>query len=205
MKKDLLIVVADKNMEFTLRGALTRHESLGIRPIEFEIKTHPGRDGGVRTNGPDFLTPHSSSFSHGILMFDYEGSGASQQTGAETEHELDGRLRSSWGDRAKAIVVEPEVDIWMWGATNLLVEIFEWNEGVSNLREWLNKKGYAFTPEGKPDRPKEALEAILRQQKQPRSASLYEKIASRIGLSKCQDPSFLRLRTQLQTWFPQNA
>jgi hypothetical protein len=204
MKKDLLIVAADKNMEFTLRGALTRHESLGIRPIEFEIKTHPGRDGGVRTNGPDFLTLHSSSFLHGILMFDYEGSGADQQPGVEIENELDSRLRSSWDDRAKAIVIEPEVDIWMWGATNKLVEIFEWDNDAP-LLDWLKRKGYDFTVQGKPTRPKEALETILRHKKQPRSSSLYERIASEISLRHCTDPAFIRLQSQLRFWFPQTG
>ena len=30
--KDLILVVADKNMHFALRGALNRPEALGIRP-----------------------------------------------------------------------------------------------------------------------------------------------------------------------------
>jgi hypothetical protein len=46
--KDLILVVADKNMHFALRGALNRPEALGIRPITVEFFVHPGRDGGVR-------------------------------------------------------------------------------------------------------------------------------------------------------------
>lgn len=35
--KDLVLVVADKNMHFALRGALSRPEAMGIRPITVEF------------------------------------------------------------------------------------------------------------------------------------------------------------------------
>ena len=66
--KDLFILVADKNAEYALKGALARPEALGIRPIEFEIRTHPGRDGGTRKTGPElldhFARPHRRNHSH---------------------------------------------------------------------------------------------------------------------------------------------
>ena len=47
--KDLVILVADKTMEFTIRGGLERGQALGIRPIAFDVRQHPNRDGGART------------------------------------------------------------------------------------------------------------------------------------------------------------
>ena len=54
--KDLALVVADKNMDFAMRGILARNDRLGIRSVSFEIKPHIGRDGGVRTTGPETLS-----------------------------------------------------------------------------------------------------------------------------------------------------
>jgi hypothetical protein len=51
--KDLALLVADKNMDFALRGILQRHESLGIRAVTYETQLHAGRDGGVRASGPE--------------------------------------------------------------------------------------------------------------------------------------------------------
>ena len=73
--KDLFILVADKNAEYALKGALARPQALGIRPIEFEIRTHPGRDGGTRKSGPELLATQRRQYRHGLLIFDFEGSG----------------------------------------------------------------------------------------------------------------------------------
>ena len=40
--KDLVILVADKNAQFALKGALGRPEALGIGPIEYELSSTPG-------------------------------------------------------------------------------------------------------------------------------------------------------------------
>jgi hypothetical protein len=53
--KDLYIITADKSMECTVRAALLRHQSLGIRPIRFDIIHHPHKDGGVRSSGLQLL------------------------------------------------------------------------------------------------------------------------------------------------------
>lgn len=37
-----------------------------------------------------------------------------------------------------------------------------------------------------------------------RSAANYQMIASRVSVARCVDPAFLRLREQLQIWFPQD-
>jgi hypothetical protein len=47
------VLVADKNMQFALQGVLGRPQSLGTRPLTWEIRPHMGRDGGVRTSGAD--------------------------------------------------------------------------------------------------------------------------------------------------------
>lgn len=197
---DLVLLVADKNAQFALRGALNRPEALGIRPIRFECIVHAQRDSGVRKTGADILRLKRNDARHALLVLDWEGCGASCSS-AELEAQLDYRLARDWGDRAKAIVITPEVDIWIWGSDNALEVQLHWRSPI-HLRRWLQEQGFGFSESGKPERPKEALEAALRHSRSPRSSALYEQIASRISLQQCRDAAFQQLRANLQSWFP---
>lgn len=197
--KDLIVLAADKNAEFALRSALARHASLGIRPIEFEVRVDPGRDGGARTRGPEILNVERRRFTHALLVFDYEGSG-SDSSPSTLETALDGRLSVAWNADAKAIVIEPEVDVWMWGADSHIRHVAGWDFGET-AREWLESRGFAFTQADKPSRPKEALEEVFRRTGTPRSSAHYGDIASRLSLQRCVDPAFVRLRQSLVQWF----
>src|SRR5712691_9839874 len=116
--KDLVLLTADKNMHFALKGALGRHEALEIRPIEFEFRVHPGRDGGTRRTGPEVLALEGRRFQHGLLVLDFEGSGTDLPNAKALEGQLDQRLSVRWKEAAKSIVIEPELDVWIWGADN---------------------------------------------------------------------------------------
>lgn len=198
--KDLILLVADKSMEKAIQGGLSRPISLGISPIAFDFLQHPGRDGGTRTSGSQILSLEKNRYRHALLVLDHEGSG-SDQSAVELEEKLDNELQNVWGHDAKAIVIAPELDVWMWGSDNSLADILRWPE-PKPIREWLAAKGFALDTEGKPLRPKEALEAIFPICKLPRSSAIYEKIAANISLSRCRDSSFLRLKATLQSWFP---
>ncbi len=198
---DLVVLVADKNMQFALQGALARHQAMGIRPMSYEFRSHMGRDGGVRTTGADVLARETTRFQHALMLLDHEGCGQEDDDSLTLETQLDTQLRSTWGDRAKAIVIAPEVDIWLWGSDNALRETLQWpNDG--SIRDWLRGKGFEFNADEKPLRPKEALEAMRPVHKQPRSSAMYEKVTQRISLQNCTDSAFIRLKTQLQSWFP---
>lgn len=199
--KDIVFLVADKNAQFAMKGAMERPEALGIRPVEFEFRVHPGRDGGVRKSGPEVLALEYSRFQYGLLLMDYEGSGTDSPDAVALEAELDHRLQVKWQGKAKAIVIEPELDVWVWGSDNAVEEAIEWPTGAS-IRDWLQGRGFAFDANNKPNRPKEALEAALRLPRQPRSSALYQRIAGKISLRRCKDSAFARLRTQLTAWFP---
>lgn len=200
-QKDLLLLVPDKNTQFALKGALPRHASLGIRPITFDFLVHSGRDGGVRTTGAAVAALKRRQFRHLMMIFDHEGCGAENISAADLTNELERTLAASWGNEARVIVIEPEVDVWMWGGDNLLSQLLKWNDERS-IREWLREKGYEFDHNDKPLRPKESLEELLKRQSEPRSSSLYERIATRLSLARCKDPAFVRLHKILQFWFP---
>lgn len=194
------MLVADKNMQFALNGGLNRPESLGIRRITLDFRQHPGRDGGSRSNGAQILALEKARFSHAVLVLDHEGCGAGALSALELESILDEQLKPAWGNHAKAIVIAPEVDIWMWGSDNKLAEVLKWPRQES-IRDWLGNAGFEFMDNGKPQRPKEALEAIFRICKRPRSSAAYQQIAASISMARCEDAAFQRLRNSLRNWF----
>jgi hypothetical protein len=89
----------------------------------------------------------------------------------------------------------------MWGAENALKTSLGWSK-PDTIRDWLRGQGYVFDDHQKPERPKEALEAALRELRRPRSSALYEEFAGKLSLRRCIDPAFAKLRATLQQWFP---
>jgi hypothetical protein len=50
--------------------------------------------------------------------------------------------------------------------------------------------------------PERALLAALRHVKKQPSAALFAALAAKASLSRCTDPTFLKLKVILQRWFP---
>jgi len=203
--KDLVVLVADKDMEYALRGLFARPEALGIRPIETRILVHPQHDPACARRGVQFLSHFNRSrhYRHGMLVFDYEGSGRENEEAAVLQRSLDNEFsRSAWGHRAKAIVVSPELEAWVWSHSPNLDDVAGWQGRQPSLREWLVSEGLLKRDEDKPSHPKKAFQEALRNARIPRSASLYRQIAERVSLQRCTDRSFLAFRNLLQAWFP---
>ena len=62
-------------MEHALRGLLSRHKSLPIRQIVFDIFVHPEHDAACARRGASFLSPLSQRYRYALLIMDHEGSG----------------------------------------------------------------------------------------------------------------------------------
>ena len=73
--KDLVVLVADKDMEYSLAGLLSRPLALGIRPISHDVFVHPDHDPGCALRGVTFLSNFAAQYRHGLILFDHEGSG----------------------------------------------------------------------------------------------------------------------------------
>ncbi len=202
--QDLVLLVADKNAQFALRGALQRPQAMGIRRIEFDFRVHPGRDGGTRKTGPEILKLEKRRFRHAMLIRDFEGSGSECTDAVSLEEHLDVRLNNTWHGCAKSIVIEPESDIWLWGSDNTMQQVLRWTAPIP-IRTWLQNRGYNFNSEGKPERPKEAFEEVVRRCQLPRSSSLYEEITGKLSLKRCTDSAYHRLAAKLTEWFPAPA
>ncbi len=201
--KDLVILVADKDLEYALRGLLARPEALGIRTVEAEIFVEPQHDSACAVRGVDLISIFSKQYRYGLLIFDHKGSGKEDMTPLELQESLNEEFaRSAWGERAKALVLAPELEVWIWGDSPHVDAVTGWRGREPGLRRWLAGQGYLQEGEAKPRRPKEAFKAALREAQKPRSASLYLQIAERVSLRRCQDTAFLELKSILGNWFP---
>jgi hypothetical protein len=199
---DLLVLVADSDMEQTVKGLLARPESLEMAPVKAEVHRHLRRDSGCRTGAVEYLRRFLNRYRHALVIFDLHGSG-SHGSREETGHEVGSALsRNGWGRRAKAIVVEPELEAWVWADSKHVPRVLGWSKGYAELRRWL--RGQELWPNGssKPLDPKEAMIQAMRKSGSPRSSQKYFDLASTVSVRRCQDPSFNDFRQTLQSWFP---
>ena len=77
---DLVVLVADKDMEVTVSGLLARSQSLAMRTTSVDIYRHPQRDPGCRLRSADFLRSFSRQYRYALVMFDREGCGGGAAT-----------------------------------------------------------------------------------------------------------------------------
>lgn len=199
---DLVILVADKNMENSIRGILERPESIRIKHIKSEIYTHPHRDPGCLNKGHDFLRPFVNRCRHALVIFDKEGCGKEKLTREALEYQIEDHLKTSgWGERAAAVVIDPELENWFWSDSPEVESVLGWKGKNPPLRRWLEEKKFLTGNSVKPSHPKEAVESALRIVNKPWSSSIFHRLAQSVSLKRCQDPAFLKLKEKLYQWF----
>lgn len=200
--KDLVCLVADKNMEQTLLGLLRRPEALGIRAPSFDLFVHEERDPGCCRHGAEFLRPFTSRYRHALLIFDHEGCGQEGVSPRDLERRLESELRrNGWDDRARVVAIEPELEAWVWSDSPEVDAILGWSGRLPDLRSWLAQKGLLPEDATKPPKPKEAVEAALYEVRKPRSSATYRQLAETVSFRRCQDRKFARLKSTLRRWF----
>jgi hypothetical protein len=200
---DLFVLVADQNTLAAIRGLMERRKSLRLdESFTFEIRPHPEHDPGCLLRSHEFLGPFQRQYRFAVVVFDREGCGSDDDRG-KLEASVEERLsRNGWKDRSAAIVIDPELENWVWSDSPHVAESLGWTKRNQDVRHWLRSSGDLAEGAAKPGRPKEAMERVLRQTKKPRSSTVYEALARKVGLSSCRDPAFGKLRTILQSWFP---
>jgi hypothetical protein len=200
---DLVILVADRNMEATLKGLLDRPHNLCCRAIRWKPFVHPHHDPGCFKRGHDFLRPMSKDYDHALILFDREGCGQEDRPLEELEKTVEGHLaRSGWEGRARTIVIQPELEAWVWAGSKEVCRCLGWSTGYRELRRWVEEQGLWRKGDSKPNDPKKAVELALRKVNKSRSSSIYEKLSRQIAFEQCTDPAFLKLKSLLQEWFP---
>ena len=92
MPNDLVLLVADKNIEHSIAGLLTRPAALGIRVVEGRTFVHPRRDPGCLREEQDFLRPFHGNYAHGLVVFDRCGCGREHLSAEALATDVEQRL-----------------------------------------------------------------------------------------------------------------
>ncbi|MSR58466.1 MAG: hypothetical protein EXS05_12570 [Planctomycetaceae bacterium] len=203
VRGDLVILAADLDTESALRGLLSRPEALGIRPLAAQIYRHPGRDPGCRTQAHEYLRSFCNQYDHALVVFDREGCGRERISRVEIEQDIERLLSSNgWESRAAVVVIDPELENWVWSDSPHVDAVCGWSGKSPALRNWLIQRGFLNAGNTKPAPPKQAFREALREVRKQPSASLFTELANRVSLARCSDPAFQKMKSTLQTWFP---
>ena len=106
---------------------------------------------------------------------------------------------------AVPVVIEPELEAWVFSASPHVSRVLGWKDQSSVLREALKKRDFWKPGDPKPADPKAALKYVLGKTGKSRSSSLFRELAQKASTKGCQDRAFLRLKNLLQDWFPPNS
>jgi hypothetical protein len=110
-------------------------------------------------------------------------------------------MYSGWEDRSKAIVIDPELENWIWSESPHVADAFGWKNPQQNMLQWA-ETNFEFTGNScKPVDPKKCMISVLRETGKPFSMSIHSHIAKHASIAKCQDPAFHKLKETLAEWF----
>jgi len=203
IQDDLVILVPDKNMEHGISGLLGRPQAMGIHRITSKIYTHMYRDPGCLRESHDFLRSFIKRYRYALVLFDRHGCGKDDSPVGCLEEEVRSRLsRCGWNDRADVVILDPELESWVWSDSLKVDECLGWSGRNPGLREWLRQENLWQVGEIKPKDPKTCLEKALQQVSKPRSSGIYAQLGASVGINRCTDPAFARFIKILQGWFP---
>jgi hypothetical protein len=211
-RSDVVFLVADKNVQAMVRGFLTRdapHLSLGCSAFTFT----PGEDlffaagqndPGLYNKAGELTRGFQQTHEHLVVILDaaWEGSPGAEQIEMQVEKDL---RRAGWeNQRFVVIVIDPELENWVWANEVHVEASLKWERGErgERLREWLAARGLWEVDDRKPNDPKRAVEDALREVREPRSSAIYGDLASKVSLAGCEDGALAKLINRLKEWFP---
>ena len=205
----LVALVADRHIQETLTNLFRRPKDLLIDQPQFDITRHPGRDAGVRVDAVNLMRPYLRTHRYGLVVFDRHGCG-SDAPRTEIEGTIERDLsRNGWEHRARAVVIDPELEEWVWATSPVVSTALGWGEGYDELRSWLAQRGLWDDGLPKPSDPKRAMIRAMHGAPRPtrrrRSARIFGEIAEGAPLDGCEDPAFRKLLDILQEWFPEGG
>ena len=201
-EKDLIVLVADLDMEMAVKGILSRTKSLGIRDVTFDPLRCTGHDPDALNRNIDYLRPYLRSHAYSLVMMDRAGCGKENQSRQQLENDLETQLsQNGWAERTAAIVIDPELEAWVWSSSSRVPHILGWQNKKISLRKWLEENNLWDSSSLKPQDPKTAMQEVIKYCRKPSSAATFESLAKNVSMQKCSDPSFQKLKNVLQKWF----
>lgn len=199
--RDLVVVVPDKDTEQAIIGLLKRSQSLGIRPIDFIIRVHPQKDPGCYNTAHELAATSRNEASHALVVFDQAWKGAPTTDAGALQRDVEARLRMLWDDRCACVVIDPELEIWVWSDSPHVADALGWHGRGPALRQWLDAEGLWPGGQPKPADPEAAFRRAVRHVGLPPSAAVFRELADTVGVQRCTDPSLQRLLSILRSWF----
>lgn len=204
--KKLIVLAADKSMKVCVEAVLGRPHSLGIHPLsntDFDVFVQPNYDSSVFLSGHEFLRSQAHRYQYAVAMCDRIGCGRESASRESLEQEMELKLaQSGWANRSTAVVIDPELEVWMWADSPHVDDIIGWRGRRPPVREWLRVNGYLPPGQVKPNQPQKCLDRVLELSLKPRSSALFQAIAEKVSLSRCADPAFRKFADTLRRWFP---
>ena len=167
-----------------------------------QVSVHQQHDAGCRLDAAAFLRPFASRFEHALVLFDREGCG-SEAPREEIEEQVEGELRKNgWNSRARVIVIDPELETWIWAPSPRLARELGWGTSFRELRNWLAANGLWPADVPKPPDTKVAMVEAMCARPRPKSAATFGRLGREMSFQGCQDSAFGKLRGTLMEWFP---
>lgn len=197
------MLLADSNMKAAMDGLLSHPRRTETRAVSAELFVHPHRDPGCLREAAQFLKPLRGQYRKALVLFDFEGCGKSDLAPNELERQVTESVeRAGWKGDAATVVLEPELETWVWSDSPEVDRVLGWSGREPGLRSWLAERGFLVEGQTKPNRPKEAVELALREVCRARSSQYYRELAEKVSVRRCQDAAFGRFLRILQEWFP---
>lgn len=203
--KDLFVLAADLELKNALDGLLSRTRDLGVREVSYDIERHLNRDSGCRSEAVEYLRPYIRGYRHALVVFDRYGCGTTNSREEIQLHVEEQLRRNGWGDRAKVIVIDPELEVWVWSDSSATCRVLGWDGSYVALRRWLGNRRLWRSGQPKPSEPKRAMQEVMQHGRVRRSARNFSRLARAVDFSRCGDPAFNELKTTLQEWFPRSV
>jgi len=172
---DVVILVADSHAEVFVDVLLReKRKALGLGPIRYEVIVHDGSDPGVFKNPYELLRVYQGRARKVLVMLDEEWSGSPGKGKIEKRiKELIVRNTTWRVEDIEVIVLSPEIEVWAWYDTGRLA----WALGVDRQTVEYCRGKYGVREDGKPVRPKEALECIANIVRRPYGGGMLRLIA----------------------------
>lgn len=178
---------------------------LGLAAVNYRIIIAPRHDGEARTRAHELLRPFVRTARYALVVFDREGCGSNSHR-EELENQTLAKLtENGWDGRASVVVIDPELEVWVWSGSPKVDATLGWSGRRTPLRDELKKRGFLASGKFKPQQPKSAMLWALREARKPRSSSLFKELAGEVSWERCSDPAFLKLKSTLETWFTANV
>lgn len=205
-KRPLVILVADGTMRAVFQSFFRRshfHRTLQCQRFEFDavrdVFNDPlHTDGGVCARCEELLRGYQRTHHCALVVIDQQF--GAERPASEVQQEMKARLsRSGWGDRVQVIVIDPELEVWLWQDNPNVQQALNCRGG---FRQDLMSSGDWPVDSAKPLKPKATMQRLIRANRAGAPVAVYARIAEKVSVEGCVDGAFSTLRETLRSWFP---